>query len=353
MNKIPSSLVVTLISLSFFLIACAPTSDFLSGTGGEGEENPPVEEPTEAPLIVEPTDASPVEEPTEAPVEESPLEDEPPVANPPPQEFAPTEPPPTEVPPSITANFLLPTLTIFVSNDGYTTGISAPPMGTAEYQLTAPNSMLEQREYLVKLILVPNKLPINKTEVFEEFEEGVTQGFQGEIDYFSQMNAEIITGTSFSVQPNSFLHKYINEEKSTTWLWYITGLQIGTHKISVVISTPVIANDVQENFELENIEFEVNVYSPQPANTPAAVNPAEPNTGASDTNIAVGTGSFMTAALEAFTAVVALITAIVGIGSVYNKIKKLILKNSSQSKDKAIGAVRIKDVEKKNNKPKK
>lgn len=332
MKRFLSSFLIFLIIGLFSPVACAPADLGLSGAAGEGEgEEQPGEE--------ESGGGNPIDEPTEGPPSDYINEYE--------------NPPEEEVPPPAVVNFLLPTLTIFISGDGtsYTTGISTPPMGTAEYQLTAPSKMLERREHLVKLILVPNQLPVDKNEVFEDFEKDSTQAFQGEIDYFSQMNAEIITGTAFSVQPSKFLHKYINEEKSTTWLWYITGLQVGTHNISIVISTPVIVNNAKENFELENIEFEVDVYSPQQTDTPAAINSADSNAGASDTNITVGTG--FTVTVEALTAVMALITAIVGIGSVYNKIRKLILKNLSQSKDKAIGAVRVKDAEKKNSKSKK
>lgn len=213
-------------------VACGDAG-FLSGTGGEGEEVPPPSE-----------EAAPSEEPEGV------------------------ENPENTLNPAYSANFYSPSLVIILTDDNeYKTEISIPPMGTAEYQVTAPNILQVGEESYIELILVPHTFTINKDQFFNNKDLGIFQLFQGDIDIYPRLKAELITGNSFSFGPYSSLDKLILLDKPATWIWYITALKPGEHKLSVNISVPVSNAGTTEDFPLETIEFYINILSPTPTPT--------------------------------------------------------------------------------------
>jgi hypothetical protein len=255
---------------------------------------------------------------------------EPPVAMEPPQ----VEPPNSESALSdsvsgslIVEKFYLPTLTIVLSkgNSNYTTGLSTPPLGTAEYQLTTPKELHFDEELTIKLTVVPDTMKVDKTEVFETFEESVIQAFQGSLDIYPYMVAEIVSGNSFSITPNNKIYQIVTNDKATVWLWYITALQAGEHKLMLDVSVPVMVDQTENKYEMARVEFIVNVLAPLPTNTPAlmpptaeAINNTMTGTGTGSSNIA----SFIAVYSDLLGAIVAVATIISTGVHFYKKYKR-------------------------------
>lgn len=113
---------------TLFLAACAPAK-YLPGTGGEGETAPTQEE---SPGGGNGTD-------NEGTANETNLE-------------------------TRTYNFYLPTLTVTTDEGGenYETSLSSPPMGKADFQLTAPKILRVNEERDIELVIIPNTIELEK-----------------------------------------------------------------------------------------------------------------------------------------------------------------------------------------------
>lgn len=225
------------------LTSCVPSYG-LEGTGGEGEEEPAPPEP----------------------------------------------PPPTEealIPqsPHKSINFITPEVVIVIPPDGsgYTTEISSPPMGKAEFQLTAPEKMVLEREYLIELIIVPEKINVNKDKVLVDSGLGSLQAFQGTLDIYPIMNAELIAGETLSIKTISSSDQIISSEKASVWMWFIKTHQDGIQNIAISISVVVKINNTPDKFELVHQPINIEVVTPTstpppptPTFTPSPIPPPSP-----------------------------------------------------------------------------
>lgn len=274
-----------------FLAACAPAP--LSGAAGADATEPPVA--MELPQVESPNNESVLSDSVDGSL--------------------------------VVEKFYLPTLTIVLSkgNSNYTTGLSTPPLGTAEYQLTTPKVLHFDEELAIKLTVVPDTMEVDKTEVFETFEESITQAFQGILDIYPYMVAEIVSGDSFSITPNNKIYQIVTNDKTTVWLWYITALQAGEHKLMMDVSVPVMVDQTENKYEMARVEFVINVPALLPTDTPAPM----PPTAEAINNIMTGTGtgtnniiSFISVYSDLLGAIAAIVTIISAGVHFYKKYKR-------------------------------
>lgn len=139
----------------------------------------------------------------------------------------------------------------------------------AEYQITSPKTMPIDGKGIIKLIIVPNTLPIEKM-VFQSFEKNITQAFQGDINIYPLLTAEIVPGNSFSLSPTS-IELPVKLDEVTTWNWHITALEIGVNRLAVNISAPSNVDGI-----IEHVEFEINVLAPTFTPVPPTYTPVVP-----------------------------------------------------------------------------
>jgi len=245
------SILLTIFIIGYFTPVACGDAGFLSGTGGEGEEAP-----TEEVVVVVEAEP-PVEEPapTEAPNKE--LES--------------AENPVNSISTPDTAdvsNFLLPKVVINLSGDNeYLTAVSIPPMGTADYKVTSPGILQAGEESYIELLLTPYTFAVNKNQTSKEGDRGILQFIEGDLLIYPRLKAELVAGSSFSVSSVPASDQIITLDNPTTWIWYITALKPGEHKILVNISVPVSNAGTIEDFPLETIEFYINILSPTPTPT--------------------------------------------------------------------------------------
>ncbi|MFN8435685.1 MAG: hypothetical protein U0V18_16800 [Anaerolineales bacterium] len=282
------------------LSACVPANGGLSGTGGQ-EEVPPTEP---AMIVVSTEEAIAGSEGGQE---------------------------------TTTVSFYAPSFTISTSKSGISkTGLSIEPIGIAEYQLSAPKILGIGEEGTIKLILVPPTVPLEKKEEFKQFEKDVLQAFQGAVDIYPNMKAEIQMGNAFSISPSSDIsqEQLINTNDATTWLWFVTGQQAGKHSLAVDISVPALANGKEADFDLTHINFEIQVNPPPPTPTtipsPVPTSTKRPSFGETLT----GSASNITVALitSCATVLVAIFSIVFG-GQQYTKFKS---KKQSEDKKKAL-----------------
>ena len=225
------SILLTIFIIGYIAPIACGDAGFLSGTGGEGEDAPTEEIlPSEESESVE----NPISTPNAA---------------------------------SVTKNSLPSLILISTADIEYVTAVSIPPMGTADYQLTAPNILQAGEEGFIELILTPNTITVNKDQDFKGDKKGIFQLHLGDLLLYPQLKAELVAGSSFSVSPSPSSVQIITMDKLTIWTWYITALKPGEHKISVNISVPVSNAGTTEDFPLETIGFYVSILSPTPTPT--------------------------------------------------------------------------------------
>ncbi|HNA90365.1 MAG TPA: hypothetical protein PK989_13715 [Anaerolineales bacterium] len=225
MNKFLSILLTIFVVGYVAPIACVP-GDFLSGTAGQGD-TPPSKVPE--------SDGNPIGLPST---------------------------------PVVTTNFYSPTLVIIQSkNNYYETAISIPPMGTAEYELTTPKVLQIGQESFIKLVLVPDTLPVAKNKISQDFEKDLIQSFQGNIAIYPHLKAEVHAGSAFSIISPLKPDQIITMNYPSKWIWYITALKAGEHKVSVNISVPVLDGETTVEYPLESIDVTINIPMPTPTPT--------------------------------------------------------------------------------------
>ncbi len=237
----------------------------------------------------------------------------------------------------IAEKFYLPALTIIMLEDGsfYGTELSSSSMGIAEYQLTAPKFMDIGKERTIELIVVPENLQIEKTEVFESVDEMLVQAFQGTMEIYPYMTAEVIAGDSFSIKPEKLIDHIILDDGATVWFWYITALQAGDHILMVSVSVPTKVGEIVSQYEVTHIEFAVSVLSSSPTDTPTSVPVSTATAIAKATATATATGaSSAQNPVEWMGIIAAIITLIAAIMPFYqNRQKKK--KTNAEQKAKA------------------
>lgn len=84
------------------------------------------------------------------------------------------------------------------------------------------------------------------------------------------MNAEIIAGDAFSIKPSLSSDQISTLNSATVWLWFVTAMQEGKHRVAVSISVPVNVGDQKNNYEIKRLEFEIDAAAPEPTPIPTS-----------------------------------------------------------------------------------
>lgn len=244
-----------------------------------------------------------------------------------------------------TVSFYAPSFTISTSKSGVsTTGLSDAPIGQAEYQLSAPKILEIGEEGTIKLILVPSTIPIEKKEELKVFETDLLHVFQGQVDLYPYIKAEILAGNAFSISPSSpnFQEQLINTNNPTTWLWFITGNQEGNHLLAVNISVPTFIDGNPKSFPLDNLSFEIQI-TPLPPPPTAIPSPVPTATQTPSINeILIGSGSNITVALITSVSTISVALLTIFLGRQKNQKKNSIAQAEKRKKDFEEAAEKIK-----------
>ena len=95
------------------------------------------------------------------------------------------------------------------------------------------------------------------------------------------MVAEILSGDSFSITPDNKIYQLVRNDRTTIWVWYITALQAGEHKLVLDVSVPVLVDQTESKYEMAHVGFNISVPESvivEPTMTPTPVPPTPTST---------------------------------------------------------------------------